>query len=299
MRFILLLSSLCIILLSCREKKKKFELVNAFEFGESLGTVKDKKIKEASGLAVSRANPGMFWTLNDSGNDNEIFLIDEQTKIKLICKIKGIRNRDWEEIVVGPGPEDGKNYVYVADIGDNLGIYPLKYIYRFEEPTFTPGSKKIDITDYDTIKFRLPNQQKDTETLMVNPLTKDLYVVSKREKPVYLYKLTYPFSLVDTITAESLFSLPITDITSGAISPSGKEVVMKNYEDIYYWQVTGGKNLEQALKEKPRLLPYRPEPQGEAITWAKDTTAFYTISESGKYDESKLFLFKRNYSPTP
>ena len=158
-----------------------------FTFGEPLAEANKKNLDEASGLAASINTPGDLWTLNDSGNGAEIFLIDQKADIKLVCRLKGIKNRDWEDIAVGPGPE-GKSFIYVADIGDNTAQYPLKYIYRFEEPTLTPGIEEIEISAIDQITFKLPERQKDTECLLLDPKTKDLYVVSKREMPVFLYQ---------------------------------------------------------------------------------------------------------------
>src|SRR5687768_3191249 len=160
-----------------------------FEGGRKLAEIKDKKIGEASGIAASINNPGLLWTHNDSGNDANIFLIDDKLNLRLECKLGGIDNRDWEDIAVGPGPEPGKNYVYVGDIGDNLGRYEYKVIYRFEEPIFKEGTSEVVINPIDKIVFSLPDERKDAETLLIDPLTKDLFVISKREKPVVVYRI--------------------------------------------------------------------------------------------------------------
>ena len=68
-------------------------------------------------------------------------------------------NRDWEDIAVGPGPVDGKNYVYVGEIGDNDAKYRFKRVYRFEEPVLNKTTKSIDIVAFDTIIFRLPKKK--------------------------------------------------------------------------------------------------------------------------------------------
>ena len=76
-------------------------------------------------------------------------------------------------------------YVYVADIGDNLGIHDYKYIYRFEEPALKNGAVQM-VTRFDTLVIKLPGEKRDTETLMIDPTTNDLYIVSKREKNVHV-----------------------------------------------------------------------------------------------------------------
>ena len=47
--------------------------------------------------------------------------------------INDATNYDWEDIAVGPGPEEGKSYIYVGDIGGNIP-QPGYAIYRVEEP---------------------------------------------------------------------------------------------------------------------------------------------------------------------
>src|SRR5690349_18345822 len=118
----------------CEDKPVHSNANSIFESPKALAELTDSRLMEPSGIASSTVNPGMLWTHNDSGNKPEVYLIDQKLNIKLTCKLKGVINRDWEDIAVGPGPEEGKTYVYVGEIGDNFGMYPFKYIYRFEEP---------------------------------------------------------------------------------------------------------------------------------------------------------------------
>lgn len=266
---------------------------DAFEQGKKLSEMKDDKIKEASGLAMSKTNAGYFWTHNDSFNDANIFLVDKDLKITLTCHLQGVVNRDWEDITVGPGPEEGKSYIYLGEIGDNLAQYQVKLIYRFEEPAFIPGTDQLTITQFDTIAFQLPDGKKDTETLMINPRSKDLYVVSKREEPVHVYELKYPYSVHDTLTARDIATLPMTLTVAGDFSTDGKEIIIKNYKNIYYWKNDSARTVAAVFKDKPMILPYQEEPQGEAITWDKDGSGFYTLSEKKKGKKSFLYFYPR------
>ena len=99
--------------------------------GKRLSEIKDKKLSEVSGLASSIRNPGLLWAHNDSGNRPEVFLIDDKCDIKRIVVLDGIKNRDWEDIAVGPGPDSTKSYVYVGDIGDNDGVHQIEVYLPF------------------------------------------------------------------------------------------------------------------------------------------------------------------------
>lgn len=260
---------------------------------KQLAQLTDKKLEEVSGLAASKANRGLLWTLNDSGNPAIVYLVDEALKIRLSVKLKGIKNRDWEDIAVGPGPDGSKRYVYVADIGDNNARHAYKYIYRFEEPVLRNDISQITITSFDTIVFRLEGEVKDTEAILVHPTTKNIYLVSKRERPVHLYELEVSASVVDTLVARDIGSLPLTQIVAADFSADGEEVLMKNYDNIYYWKLEG-RSLAEALKDKPALLKYTEEPQGEAITFSLDGSGFYTLSEKIKGEKTFLYFYERS-----
>lgn len=281
-----------IALLSCHKKKPIPSDSEVFAPAKPIAELNNKKLMEVSGLAASANNPGLLWAHNDSGNGPVVYLVDENIKIKLTCTIQGVKNRDWEDVTVGPGPVKGKNYLYIGDIGDNDARHPFKYIYWFEEPDLNNQRGEIKITAFNTIVFRLEDGKKDAEALMINPKTKNLYIVSKRETPVYLYELKYPFRAQDTLTAAKVTSLPLTQIVAASISADGKEILMKNYENIYYWNGKG-KSIENVLQEKPQILRYSEEPQGEAITFTRDGAGFYTLSEKLKSEKTFLNYYER------
>jgi hypothetical protein len=273
---------------ACSSKKDKFS--DLFARGKSLGQV-NKRLEEASGLVESFAHPKHFWTLNDSGHPAEVFLIDDKAQIQLVCKIKGVENRDFEDITIGPGPIEGKEYIYVGDIGDNLEKFPLKFIYRFPEP-ISLDSMEITISDFDTLTVQLDGKNRDTEALFVDPVKHDLYMVSKREDSVRLFQVTYPFTK-DTMVAKQVAILPFHKIVAAHITHSGQEFLMKDYDRVYYWQNRKGLAISEWLQSKPEILNYDRERQGEAICWANDGSGYYTLSEAVRGEMGRLLYYKR------
>ncbi|TVR34786.1 MAG: hypothetical protein EA390_02530 [Balneolaceae bacterium] len=259
------------------------EMDNRFTGPLALGELENRQIDEASGLAVSRSFPGHVWTHNDSGDHNRIFLIGSDGSDTATFRIRNTGNRDWEDMAIGPGPKDGVNYIYVADIGDNRAQYDIKTVYRFREPT----SEDIDpevavqwIEGEDAIRFRYPDGMKDAETLMIDPFTKDLYIVTKREFPVTVYLARYPQPLDEVFELEKLGTLPFTDATAGDISADGLQITVKTKERIYNWTKKPDETVSQAFERKPVQLPYTPEVQGEAIAWSENGRGYYTLSEA-------------------
>lgn len=275
-----------LVLLSCKERQKT--KVALFSNGKSKGIV-DTRLEEASGLVESVSNPGFFWTVNDSGNPPEVFLIDSTARIKMVCTLP-VKNRDWEDIALGPGPDPAKKYVYVADIGDNFDLYQYKYLYRFEEPVSLKEKDTI-IADVERLVVKLPDGKRDSETLMIDPATQDLYLVSKREERVNIYFHTFPYP--DTVKLKMILKIPFTKIVAGSISTKGDEVVLKDYDHIYYWRRKNESSLSELFSKKPIQLSYTPELQGEAICWAGNGNGFYTLGESPEHRMARLLFYQR------
>ncbi|MBL6446200.1 hypothetical protein JMN32_07765 [Fulvivirga sp. 29W222] len=277
---------------ACSANSDNKESINDIYFNsaESRGEVENPLINEASGLAESLNNPDMLWTHNDSGNDPFIFLIDEYGKDQGTYELKGVHNRDWEDISTGPGPEAGQNYLYVAEMGDNNAVHEFKYIYRFKEPI--AGESGV-IENIETITFQYPDGKRDAECLMIDPLTKDLYIVSKREDNVGIYRAPYPQSTEEVIILEKLGTIPYHNIVGGDISSDGGDIIVKTYDEILYWQRTDASDVFEAMQQEPLSIPYMPEPQGEAIAWKKDKTGFFTLSEERDGIEAVLYFYKK------
>ena len=280
---ILFLSVVVGLTACCCKSEKPKSLV-----ATSLGQV-DQRLEEVSGLVASVANPGLLWCINDSGNPPEVFLIDEQGKTRMVCTLN-TDNRDWEDIAIGAGPEPGMKYIYVADIGDNWAQYDLKFIYRFKEPML--GTREeISITQFDTLILKMPDGKRDSETVLIDPFTNDLFLISKREDSVAVYTTTFPFSN-DTLVLQKMLTLPFTRIVAGSISSDGMEILLKDYEKVYYWKRSIQETLRNTLTKKPIELPYEREFRGEAVAWSIEGNKFYTLSEGNMGSAANLVVYK-------
>jgi hypothetical protein len=296
---------LLLVCFSCAQQKGRGEAPNndipldsmLFTPAIAQGELQYKKIDEASGLVASRNNPKAYWTHNDSGGDSRLFLIGDKGEHLATYKLKGIKARDWEDITLGPGPKEGVNYLYVGDIGDNKARYDEKMIYRFPEPDVRNVSggvkKKISKSAIETIRFQFPDGNRDVEAMMIDPATKDIFFVTKREENVRMYVARYPQSTTKLNTLDFIGTLPMHKIVAGDISPKGNEVLIKDYGNVYYWQKQENETIEELLKTPPVRLPYDDEPQGEAIAWKLDGSGYYTLSEKRFKIEPVLYFYKR------
>ncbi|GIL22862.1 MAG: hypothetical protein BroJett042_13750 [Bacteroidota bacterium] len=274
-----------LIVIACSGNNISGQFSPGFEQG-----VVDLKLEEASGLVASVAHPGYFWAHNDSGNSAELFLIDSNAQIAATLLLANVPNRDWEDITLGAGPEAGKNYLYVGDIGDNRAQFPYKIIYRLEEPAQIESGV---INQFDTLYVQLSDGVRDSETLMIDPISSDMFIVSKREDSVRVYQFANTWKSGDTLTAEMKIKIPYFNTVSADISADGSEVLLKNYDHIYYWKRKGSESIADLLKQVPSELAYKPEKQGESIAWSRDGSGYYTLSESGKEERARLLFYKR------
>lgn len=250
-----------------------------FNSGIEMGLVDNPEIDEISGMVTSQLDSGLIWVHNDSGDESRIFLLSNDGKYIKTIEVNNATNRDWEDIAYGPGPDENLNYIYIAEIGDNSAKYNVKNIYRFPEPGVGLQNDS-NIAQAESISFVYPNNVRmDAETLLLDPWTKDIFIVTKREFPVKVYRLPYPQSTNDTIVAELYGTLPFTSATGGDISKDGNDILIKNYQEVYFWSREDDETLADAFLSQPLKLNYNPEPQGEAIAFTQDGSGFYTVSE--------------------
>jgi hypothetical protein len=237
--------------------------------------IKKDKFEEISGIAFSKIHPGVFYGHNDSGGEAAVYMFDsEGEELGKIVLAKTV-NRDWEDIAVGPGP-DGKSYIYIGEIGDNAAVHDEVFIYRIPEPDkLKPESDEKP----EKIKLTYPGGPRDAETLMVDPISGDLYIISKRDKKNTIYCLPADRFNDKEAVLEKVGELNFTSSTAGDISSEGNQILIKSYLNIYYWIRKPGESIAQALTREPTVLLYNPEPQGEAIGFQQDGKGYYTISE--------------------
>ncbi|GAB3889690.1 PE-PGRS family protein [Spirosoma agri] len=248
------------------------------------------QIDEASGLADSRTQPGNLWIEQDSGSPAELALLGYDGTVKGKMAIPNATNVDWEDMAIGPGPQDGKNYIYIADIGDNNAQRPGCVIYRFIEP----ASLQAAIGQVERINFKYPDGARDAEAIIVDPQTRDTWIISKREEKVHLYRLPYPQDINQVTTLQAYGELPFTYVTSAGISPDGSEIVLRTYLQVFYWKREAGQSVADAMqKGTARQLIAKAEPQGEAIGFDKDGKGFFTISERATNPSVNLYYYAK------
>lgn len=260
----------------------------SYDSGEVLARIESGEIVEASGLVVSRKNPGVIWIHNDSGDSPRFFAVDMDGSLLATYQLSGATNRDWEDISIGPGPAAGESYLYLGDIGSSAEM--PRTIYRVEEPDVpsSPAATTITLSDYDTIKLTFPNDKSpNAETLLVDSETGDLYLVTKTGGVSEVFYKKGPHSDGEVATVTRVASINFESLpgnrqaTGGDINPAGTLIAIRTYSHAFVWQKTADQTLGDSLSGAPcATIELIEEPQGEAIGFDTNDRDLLTTSES-------------------
>ena len=272
---ILLLASLSF---SCASFAKSDEFAPAHQ----AGVIKSGLVREASGIVASRHNPGVLYLHNDSGAGAKVYVINTSAQLLGVCNVRGATTRDWEDIALGPGPDPNRHYLYIGDIGDNRAKYPEIIVYRVPEPKVEAAQpfNQMTVGPAEAIRLTYPDGPRDAETLLVDPLTRDIYIISKRDFVPKVYRAAYPQSVTQSTRLEQVAVMPFGLFpTGGDVSPDGLRVIVRGMFNASLWTRPAGEPLWHAFSGKAVALPIASEPQGEAICFDSEGAGYFTISE--------------------
>lgn len=279
------ISLILLIISSCTAPETPPSADVPFHSPTRIGQLRGADMSEASGLVASLRFPGYLWTHNDSGSDPEIFLVDSTGYSHSVMFLESITNRDFEDIA------RFGNTIYVADIGDNRAVRSEVSIIAFEEPQAISNQS---VTPSAVYRMTYPDAPRDAETLLIDPITRDWYIITKRESSVRVYRYAHPqdpgvVKVLERISG----TLPMTSVVGGDVSPDGTEILAKTYDTVFYWKREGDEPLSVTLFRAPMELPYETEPQGEAIAFTLRGSGFMTTTEEGSNDPQWMKFYRR------
>ena len=300
----LLRSVACCVVLHAVSTPLSAEQSEQSEFarGVCTGHISSAKLRETSGMVASRKNAGILWMHNDSGAGAELFAVTQSGETVASYRVTGASARDWEDIALGPGPEAGQDYLYIGDIGDNGAKRPYVILYRVPEPRVGHRNATVVASTSPARALRLsyPDGPHDAETLLVDPLTGDLYIITKRDLFSRVYRASPPHSTTERILLERVALMPWGFAVGGDISADGQLILIRGYSSASMFKRPSKGPLWQAFLEPSTLVPLRQERQGEAICFNAQGTGYYTTSE-GK--NQPIYFYRRtlpsSHLPTP
>jgi len=285
---------LFISIISCitESEKEKDPVLSFFEPAFSAGIIQNQELQEASGLVASRQNPGLFWVINDSGNEAKLFLINNKAETIHTYELENCENNDWEDLAIYYDKVSGKHKLIIGDIGDNFSSREDIKIIILDEPSFVDQKDSL-MNNYNIYSFNYKDGARDAETIIYDPISSKLLIISKREENVGLYEVPDNYSETETKELLHIINLPFNNLTSGDITIDGNEVLLKTYDAIYFWQRNIDERIQDVLSKDHQSVDYKIEPQGESICWDINGEGFYTLSEKSWASNQVLYYYKR------
>ena len=227
----------------------------------------DARFTEISGMTYSQLHPGVLYLHNDSSGGPRIYAVDGRTcRTLATLTIEGIDARDIEAIGSGRD-KSGRPVLWVADVGDNLDSWSEVRLHRVREP-----KKLRDRTlSSKTYRFTYSDRSHNAETLLSDPNSLRVWVVTKQSARGRLYALPDPLS-ADRVNIARPVRREGAFVTDGSVSPDGTRYVLRDYVDALTFV-----GLPPGSDPQTVYLPL--QLQGEAITWTPDGTALLVAGE--------------------
>jgi hypothetical protein len=246
------------------------------------------ELRESSGLALSRTQPGVIWSHNDSGDAPMLYAIDLKGRLLAKIAVANAVARDWEDISYGRCPDDaagGQQCLYIADTGNNDRSRDVLTIFVVVEPTISGADPSRPlVVNARSFRYRYPGPPEDAEALAVLS-NGDLTIVTKGRTPTISF---FGFSKADIARAltsnEVLTATPQGDsgiapdqglgrwVTAAAMSPDGMTLAVRTYSEIFFYAVQNGAQGRRWRDLKRPCFLGDVEPQGEAIDFLDEKT---------------------------
>ena len=230
---------------------------------DDLFTIQDPAITESSAVVeVGQGPDRRVLTINDSGDGPVVYVLDPRTGRTVGRSTYAGDAVDVEALTPGLGGD-----VWVGDIGDNNGVRAGVQVYRL--PALRDGDREVPSTRYD---LAYPGGARDAETLLVQPRTGRLYVVSKEFMGGTVYAAPRRLRSDGPNQLRPIGRAPGI-VTDGAFFPDGRHVVLRDYSRAYVLDTTRVPWRSVGSVELPD------QPQGEGVAVRADGRNLLVSSE--------------------
>lgn len=259
------------------------------------GQLENEEIVEASGLASSRRDPDILWTLNDGGSKPRLYAIDLSGAHRGRIKLENASNRDWEDLA--SFELDGESYMLVADVGDNDNRRKKVSLYIVPEPDLGADGK-VRLEPAWRVDFRYPDGPRDAEAVAVDAANERVIVLSKRDLPPVLYEVALRPDGDGTVTAtrlgaiESLARPRRQDVdeamftknwhwqpTGMDLSPDGSLAAILTYRAVYVFRLAPGESLYDSLTGQAYSLGLGNFRDAESVAFSADSNSIFVTVE--------------------
>jgi hypothetical protein len=260
------------------------------------------ELVESSAAAMSTAQSGVWFTVNDSGHEPVLFAFDTSGAPRGRWLVLGARNSDWESASYGlcglaeSAPRDASDRcVYIGDTGDNEATARSRSIYRVREPKARADGDTRGSVSATRLTYRYLDGPHDVEAIYVAP-DAAIYLITKRPitdpagraRPALVYRLAADaWTARGVQQAQLVDSLPIIPgsafarfVTDAALSPNAQYLAVRTYTQVFVF-ATDPATGRVRTNTPPAVCNVAPlhEDQGEGVAWTADSQHLLLTSE--------------------
>lgn len=240
-----------------------------------------------SGIVASRKQPGVFFVHSD--RQKILYAVDQTGKLLgswvLTSTDRAFFVYNWEDIAIQSMP-NGSDRIWVGDIGNNFvrgGGEPRTSIrlISIDEPIIDPlNSAEAKAPVIGNFELTYPDGLHDAEAMSVDPLTGDVYVFTKEEAPPSkIFRVKAP---IQSGVVEEIGTLDASNLNGADFSPSGEELVVRDYVQAYYWARTAESSWSETIVAAPQKtirFTWTDGYYSEAVAFAADASGLFVVSE--------------------
>lgn len=232
-------------------------------------------LKEASAIETV-SNSDLLWTIEDSGNKNNIYGLDLKGRIVKDIDISNSSNIDWEDLT-----SDKQGNLYIGDFGNNSKNRDDFTIYKV-------SNLDSDKTKAQRINFTLPKKEKPKDFEAFFLLNDYFYLFSKENKSSMLFKVP---NKIGKHVAKGVHEFGLKDkklkITSADISDDGKNIILLTHDRLWKLSDFEDNNFFGGTIQE---LKFDHNSQKEGVCF-KNSTSIYITDERNKSEGGNLYQF--------
>jgi len=247
-----------------------------------------RDLVEASSAAMSRTQPGVLYTINDSGNEPLLYALDTTGASRGVWRVTGATNVDWEGTTVAPcAPAVTHQCVYIGHTGDNMFDRDRYTIYRVPEPVVGDSTLR-DSVRAERLDFTYGGAHRNVEAMWVVS-NGDIYLIAKllpkflpwMGSDAAIYRLPVAvWSAHGTATAEFTgVTLHMTMISDAALSPDARHIMVRTPKLAMVFATLASGMIDLTVRPVFCRLSGLDQRQGEGVSWIDNAGRFVFTSE--------------------
>ena len=224
------------------------------------------------------ANSNRIWVIEDAGNNNHLYGLNNDGRIIRDITIMNAENTDWEDLTA-----DKEGNIYIGDFGNNNKKRKIFRILRIKNEDLNASKANADI-----IEFYLPKgiKPKDFEAFLL--FNHHFYIFSKETKRFIVLKVPNSVGKHEAIV-KSDYNLKgkHNKITSADISVNDDTVLLLNHDKLWTLSSFEGDNF---FSGDIKMLPFEHNTQKEGVCFVNDSIVILT-DERNDYEGGNIYSF--------